>query len=65
MKLYIDKFFLIFLTYSSVPHTGARSPSHRFAVAGVFDELGCVLAFVAADGDGGVTGRFDGFLWHG
>ena len=50
------------LANPSVSLAGAGSPSHRLAVAGVFDELRGVPALPATDGGGDVTFRFDKLL---
>lgn len=52
------------LARPSVPLASAHPPVHRPAVAGVPDEVGGVGAVAAADGDGGVTGRFGGWFLH-
>lgn len=52
------------LAHPPIPATRAHPPSHRLAVAGVFDEGGGAGAVAASDGDCDVTGWFGWWLLH-
>lgn len=67
IAFYLHLQFLEAYAHPPVPVPCDNPPSYSLAVAADGwrpSELGCVFAFMAADGDGGVTGGGCGFLWH-
>ena len=58
--LFLDEF----KANTPVAIAGASPSPHRLAVARVLDELRCVGAVPASDGNGGVTGWFNRLSLH-